>query len=205
MLGINRLDMAIEPQDQLRLFLALPVPGHVRAEFRRLQQELRPFLPSRSVRWARADQFHLTLKFLGNVPAAHTGELIEAVREICATTPPIPLRAEGTGFFPNHRAPRVFWAGIAGEDHLLFDFQHRLETAARRFSEKPETMAFAAHVTLARFQTVARPDVEKIISRARMFRDFGQWTADHVDLVRSTLSPFGATHAIFATFATKIV
>jgi hypothetical protein len=54
-------------------------PEPVRAELRRLQNEWQSLLPPGAVRWTRPEQFHLTLKFLGNVPAAETGALSEAV------------------------------------------------------------------------------------------------------------------------------
>jgi len=39
----------------------------VRDEIEKAQEDLRRALPRESVRWTRREQFHLTLKFLGNV------------------------------------------------------------------------------------------------------------------------------------------
>lgn len=197
--------MPMIESDRLRLFLAIPISEEVRMEFRRVQQELKPLLPPPRVRWARDDQFHLTLKFLGNVPAAATGALSEAVRDVCAGAMPMRLCAGGTGFFPNERSPRVLWAGITSQDDLLLEFQSRLEGAVGRFAEKQEVKPFTAHVTLARFERLGRRDVEEIIRHTQNRRNFGEWTAGRVELIQSTLSPSGAVHAIFAAFTTKIV
>ena len=187
----------------LRLFLAIPIPETVRSELRRVQLESQPLPPPRAVRWTRPEQFHLTLKFLGNVPASDTGALSEAVRAVCAVAPPLRLRAEGVGFFPNEFSPRVFWVEIKSLDGKLMQFQRQLEAAVEQFGEKQEKKQFTAHVTLARLEKLGRREAEKWTGQLQKDRTFGEWTAQKVELVQSTLSPNGAIHAIFATFNTK--
>ena len=53
----------------LRLFIAFAVPADVRQEIGRAQGQLRRHSPPGAVRWTRPDQFHITLKYLGDVPA----------------------------------------------------------------------------------------------------------------------------------------
>ena len=187
----------------LRLFLAIPIPEGIRRELRRLQLESQPLLPPRAVRWARPERFHLTLKFLGNVPAADTVALSEAVRAVCAAAPPLRLRAEGVGFFPDESFPRVFWVEIKSLEGRLAEFQRQLEAAAESFAEKQEKKQFTAHVTLARLEKLGRREAEKWTARLRRDQNFGEWTAREIELVQSTLSPSGAIHATFAAFKTK--
>ena len=201
----GEMNMTKRQSDRLRLFLAISIPETIRAALLGLQQELRPLLPAHAVRWTQPDQFHLTLKFLGHVPASDTAALSEAVRAVCDTAPPMGLRAEGTGFFPNDRAPRVFWADIKNDDGRLFQLQEQLAAAVAKFAEKQDPKPFTAHVTLARMERLSRSDSETMVSCARPNRDFGSWTAGQIELVQSTLSPSGATYAIFAAFATKKV
>src|ERR1035441_92991 len=54
---------------QFRLFVAVTVPEGVKANMQKTQAELRRVVPQCSVRWARREQFHLTLRFLGDVEA----------------------------------------------------------------------------------------------------------------------------------------
>ncbi|HXC35478.1 MAG TPA: RNA 2',3'-cyclic phosphodiesterase [Candidatus Acidoferrales bacterium] len=128
----------MKPTETLRLFLAIPLPDDVRAELRRLQSDLQPLLPPRAVRWTKPEQFHLTLKFLGSVPAAETDALSRAVRAVCDTAPPMCLRAEGAGFFPDSYSPRVFWVDIKSVDGRLQEFQRQLELAVQSFAEKED-------------------------------------------------------------------
>jgi RNA 2',3'-cyclic 3'-phosphodiesterase len=192
------------PGETLRLFLAIEIPNDVRAEFRRLQHKLQPLLPPRAVRWTKPEQFHLTLKFLGDVPAADTAALSSAVRGVCDTAPPMCLRAEGVGFFPDNRSPRVFWADIKSVDGLLMDFQRQLEVAVQPFAEKEEAKKFTAHVTLARFEKLRRSDTDKLKDAIGIGKTFGEWTAAEVKLIKSSLQPSGALHVILDRFTTKM-
>src|ERR1035437_9496384 len=94
-----------------RLFVAISIPEPVRDEIIRVQQELQPLVPRDVVRWARFDQFHLTLRFLGDVPADGVEDLKKSAGAVCRNAQPLSLRAEGVGFFPNPRSPRVSWVG----------------------------------------------------------------------------------------------
>jgi len=189
--------------DMLRLFLAIAIPEDAREELRRWQEELHPLLPPRVVRWTKPEQFHLTLNFLGNVPAADVPALREAVRAICATASPFHLRAEGVGFFPNHFSPRVFWVDIKNPDGRLLEFQRQLEAAVARFAEKDEPKKFTAHVTLARFEKLCRGEAEKFTTQAQTSKVFGEWTAKEVKLMESQLTQAGVLHTILDVFKTK--
>src|ERR1039458_10598341 len=93
--------------EQFRLFVAVTVPESVKAKMEEAQAELRRVLPQRSVRWARREQFHLTLRFLGDVEAARVEALGEAIRAACRGFGALHLHAERVGFFPDLRHPRV--------------------------------------------------------------------------------------------------
>ena len=182
--------------------MAIAIPETIRKKLRRLQRELQPLLPPRGVRWVRPEQFHLTLKFLGNVPDGGVAALSEAVRAVCSAARPFQLRAEGIGFFPGESSPRVFWVEIKNRDASLPAFQHQLEAALRPFSEKNEKK-FTAHVTLARFEKMPRIVVEKFAARAKTEGNFGEWEAQEVELIESKLQTTGALHAILHTFKMK--
>ena len=97
---------------EYRLFVALTAPELVRREVEKAQAELRACVPQARVTWTRREQFHLTLKFLGNVEGERAGGLVEAVRGAASGFAPLRLRAEGVGCFPDLRSPRVVWLGV---------------------------------------------------------------------------------------------
>jgi 2'-5' RNA ligase len=190
------------PASLLRLFIAIPIPEPVRDEIIRVQQELQPLVPRDVVRWARSDQFHLTLRFLGDVPADGVEELKESAGAVCRNARPLSLRAEGVGFFPNPRSPRVIWMGINDREGRLVDLQKQIETAVGPFSPEPGEKNFTGHATLGRLKNPRPADTRDLAARAQSLekRLFGEWTAHEIEIIRSELSPAGARYTSLAAF-----
>jgi 2'-5' RNA ligase len=188
--------------EKLRLFIAIPIPEPVRDEIIRVQQEMQPLAPRGAARWTRPDQFHLTLRFLGDVPGAGLDKLKESVNAVCRSAQPLQMRAEGVGFFPNPHSPRVVWVGIHDKAGLLVDLQKRIETVVRPFTVEPGEKNFSGHVTLGRLKNLKPPDARKLAAHAQTVkaRTFGEWTADEIEIIRSELSPAGACHTSLAAF-----
>ena len=187
--------------ERLRLFVAIAIPERVRNEMAAVQRELKP-LALGDVRWTNAEQLHLTLKFLGNVPASSVEAVKQSLAEACAGVRAFHLRAEGIGFFPNERQPRVVWVGFEGDENAVTVLQTRVERLLAQFVEKPGTEKFLAHATLGRFQKYRRHKTENLLPRARALADhvFGEWRVENAGLFRSELSPEGARHSVVAVF-----
>ena len=186
--------------EKLRLFIAIPIPEPVRDEIIRVQQELQPLVPHSVVRWARPDQFHLTLRFLGDVPADGVEDLKQSVGAVCRNARPLSLRAEGVGFFPNPRSPRVIWVGIDDREGFLVDLQKQIETVAGQFSSEPGEKNFTGHVTLGRLKNPRPTDTRDLATKAQSLekRLFGEWPAHEIEILQSELSPAGARHTSLA-------
>ena len=186
---------------RLRLFVAITIPERVRNEMIAVQRELKP-LALGDVRWTSAEQLHLTLKFLGGVPASLLESVKQSLAESRAGVQPFDLRARGIGFFPNERQPRVVWVGFEGDKNELMALQMRVERRLAPFAEKPGAEKFLAHATLGRFQKYRRHKTEYLLPRARALANhvFGEWRVEEVALFRSELSPEGARHTKVAVF-----
>ena len=189
--------------EQYRLFVALAVPDEVKAKLEAAQADLRRVLPDRNVRWTRREQFHLTLRFLGDVEAAQVEALAEAIRTACAGFGALHLRAERIGCFPTRGYPRVIWAGVRDRAEQLPKLQQLVEAASAGFTSEPKEERFTGHLTLARIKGIKRPEAEALGKAASGMADmlFGQWTAHQTELMRSELLPQGARHSSLASIA----
>lgn len=184
----------------LRLFVAITIPDAVRAEIIRVQRQLQPLAPQGAVRWTRPEQFHLTLRFLGDVPSDRVPALQESVRMVCAGAPELHLRAQGIGFFPHARSPRVIWVGINDGENQLTQLQKKIEGAVRSFTKEQGNERFTGHVTLGRFKQFKRLEIRRLMSCVETMKDqlFGEWTARKIEIIRSELSPTGAHYISLA-------
>jgi len=189
--------------EQFRLFVAVAIPEAVKAKMEEAQEELRRAVPEHGVRWTRREQFHLTLKFLGDVEAARVEALGEAIRAACLGFGALHLRVERVGFFPERGYPRVVWTGVKDQGEKLPRLQQAVDAATRDFTTESKEERFTGHVTLARIKAIRRGEAEALSRAAEAMaeRVFGQWTAGQVELMRSVLSPQGASHNSVAVFA----
>ena len=186
-----------------RLFIAIAIPEGVKARIEGTQAELRRALPDANARWIRPDQFHLTLKFLGDVEAARLDPLGQATRAACRGFTPLRLRAEGVGCFPDLRRPRVLWTGVSDGSGQLLRLQEAVALATQDFTAEQKEEHFTGHITLARFKGIKRSQAEALAAAAPGLtaRLFGEWTAHKIDLMRSVLLPQGAQHTSLAEIA----
>jgi len=200
----NRLAaMAADPPTAfLRLFIAIAVPPAVRQEIARAQGRLRRLSPPGAVRWTRPDQFHVTLKFLGDVPAGQVPALETSLAPVCAAFPALPLSARGIGFFPNARQPRVIWAAASDGPGRLPELHRQIAAALRWLAPAEPPEKFTAHITLGRFKPGRHAAIPKLLELTAALRDqpFGDWPARAVELVRSELTSTGAEHFPLASF-----
>ncbi len=183
--------------DTLRLFIALELPDVLLDALADVQDRLRAEAPRRAVRWARTEGIHLTLKFLGEAPAAQQAAIGAALREAVQGHAPLTIRAEGLGCFPDTARPRVIWIGLAGERRALTALQRDVEAAMVPLGFPPEKRRFNPHLTLGRVRREAYAADVKALGRliaGTTVGEIGRWTADAVSLMRSELRPDGARY-----------
>ena len=94
----------------MRLFIALNLPE---AEKERIHEAVAPLRDANlPVRWVEPVNYHVTLKFLGDIRPDTADEVTEAVDEIASKTEPFAVDVGGFGAFPTIRKPKVIWMGI---------------------------------------------------------------------------------------------
>lgn len=126
----------------IRLFTALEIPDDIATRLTPLQNGIE------SARWIDRESFHITLRFIGDVPEDVADDIDEALTRIPFT--PLTLSLEGVGVFGGAK-PHALYAGVKPDERLSI-LQGRHESAMRRLGLKPETRHFLPHVTLARLR-----------------------------------------------------
>jgi 2'-5' RNA ligase len=187
--------------EHFRMFIAVAIPEEVKSEIAKTQDELKRVLAQSRVAWTKREQFHLTLKFLGDVEKGRVPSLIERVRETCGGFPAMRVRSEHVGFFPDARFPRVVWVKIQDAEEQLPRLQAAIEAATRDFTSKEPEKKFSGHVTLGRIKGIKHAQAKILAEQvSRMSaRVFGEWMVEGIEVMRSELSSAGARHSCLAS------
>lgn len=188
--------------ETLRVFIAATAPPEVVAHLEQVQEQLQARSAEGVVRWTRAGQFHLTLKFLGNIPSDGLPELELALQRACQGTPSLHVRVERLGCFPQANSPRVLWVGFSGDVARLCDLQNRIDAETRSFGEHQEDRSFHPHLTLGRVNKAASGrELRRLAQALQTIKAdaLGTWTISQIDLIQSRLSSEGAQYTTLAS------
>ncbi len=187
-------------QDTVRTFIAIDLPSELKREIASIQKRLRPLFDKARVSWVRPDNMHLTLRFIGDVPANEIRTIIQAGESIMSMRS-FGLRMNSLGFFPNIRKPRVFWCGYEDSENLK-TVQMEVETAVIRSGFPAEEKSFVPHITLARIKEInAKPgavfyaDMNAVQKEMQSIRLSFSHTVHEVQLIKSRLSPKGSEYS----------
>jgi 2'-5' RNA ligase len=168
----------------VRLFVAVRPPAEATAH---LDDFLDVRRSAAAFRWARPEQVHVTLAFLGDVPDYRYDELADLLAQTAARRTPFTTRIAGGGAFPNAAAAKVLWAGLDLDPEGAAQLD-RLAVGARgagnQIGARVDGMTFRPHVTLAR---LGRP--EDVTNWLRLLDTYAgaAWRVDEIELVASHL------------------
>jgi 2'-5' RNA ligase len=168
----------------MRMFVALVPPDEALedlAEFLAPRQEAED-----GFRWTAVEQWHVTLAFMGQVPARSLDDLFERLQRAGARRTPFDVTVRGGGAFPHPGRAKVLYAGL--ELETMTEELGRLATGARaaanRAGADAEGGRFHPHLTLAR---IKRPlDVTRWVRVLDTYRG-PTWTATEIALIESHL------------------
>jgi RNA 2',3'-cyclic 3'-phosphodiesterase len=160
----------------MRLFVALTLPETIRWQLRLLCGGLP------GARWVPPENFHLTLRFIGEVDGAEFHDIDAALAGIRA--PRFTMSFASVGHFGSGAKLRSIWAGV-DKQPALAHLRDKIESAVVRAGAEPNGQKFHPHVTLAR-------------SKGELVPKLGEFLVQH-SLFRS--QPFEVTHfTLFSSF-----
>lgn len=149
----------------LRLFVALPLPEPVRRQLADIAWGLA------GVRWTPIDNYHLTLRFLGDIDGRTMADIDAALAGIRA--PAFRLQLRGVGHFSSGARIRTVWAGVEKEAALLH-LQQKVESAVVRAGVPPHGQKYTPHVTLIHnAASVHAAKLQLYLAQHNLFRSDG--------------------------------
>jgi 2'-5' RNA ligase len=146
----------------MRLFVALDLPWGLREALTGLARGLA------GVRWVAPENYHITLRFIGEVPG-HTAEEIDLALAALRGRG-FSLELSGVGVMEKGGRVVALWAGVQ-RNPALEHLRGKVETALQRAGLEPERRRFMPHVTLARLgENPAEPKLAAWVQAHNLFR-----------------------------------
>jgi len=175
----------------MRLFYCVELAPDVQTQLDRIVQPLRA--GAGRVSWVRPENFHFTLKFLGEIEPSAVEALTALGAQIAPMFPQFEITFDMAGAFPNAHRPRVLWIGCRQAPQVIFAVQEQLEKELTKMGFEAERN-FSPHVTVGRVKEERRVgQFAQIISQIKPFACRAQIAG--LTLMESRLSPGGAIYA----------
>jgi 2'-5' RNA ligase len=181
----------------MRTFVAIDIPDEIRSRIEVLIATLRR-VPA-NVRWSRPEALHITLKFLGEIPAENVDTVKLALHSL-PDADPVTIRIAGAGFFPSERTPRVLWLGIESGPELG-TVAAAIEQRLVPLGVPPDERPFSPHLTLGRIRAANGMALLRDILSRQGALSMGSFTASEFFLYESQLAPGGSIYRKLARFS----
>lgn len=173
----------------LRLFLAIPIPASVAERLSALEAEV----PGAS--WRTAEQYHLTLRFIGEVDEPTAKDIDVELGRIVAA--PFEISLSGVGSFGG-KEPSALWAGVDAPADLV-RLAANCESAVRNAALPPESRKYKPHVTVAYLHGTLDHEVAHFLSDTAGFRTEPFWV-DHFCMYSSRATRSGSHYVEEAVY-----
>jgi RNA 2',3'-cyclic 3'-phosphodiesterase len=161
----------------MRLFIGLDLPWSLKERL----AVLGGGIPG--ARWVPAENYHMTLRFIGEVQAPRAEEIDLAMTALRGRA--FSLTLAGVGTFVKGGRDTQLWVGVERSqqlDHL----QSKIENALQRAGLEPERRRFTPHVTLARLDNATPAKIAGFVQAHNLFRA-DPMPVDHFTLFSSQL------------------
>jgi 2'-5' RNA ligase len=180
----------------MRLFTAIEIPPALRADLARLQNGVP------GARWVEPENFHVTLRFVGEVDNAIASDIDAQLARIGAIG--FELAIKGVGYFADGAKLRALYAAVENNP-ALEHLQQKVESAISRAGVRPEGRRYTPHVTLARFS--GRQDAGHHL--AQFMASHSLWRpepfdVEHFTLFSSVTRPEGALYRVEAEYPLQV-
>ncbi len=182
---------------KIRSFIAIQLPQELRSALHKLSMPLQGL--SLNVKWVPESNYHLTLKFLGDIALDDLHGLATHLQAMTARNS-FSLSLGGWGMFPDRKRPNVIWVGLGGDlealQRLWNDMEDQLYAGGY-----PRDPRWHPHITLGRFRD--RDHLESLIAwlqKTSAFDHVGSFTATGLSLMESRLSPSGPSYHLLSNY-----
>ena len=164
----------------LRLFVGIALPPELKLQLSLMAAGLP------GAKWVDPGNYHLTLRFIGEVDEGAAADIDLALAQIRAPGFDVTMATVG------HFGLRMLWVGIE-RNPALQHLHEKIESALNRMGYEPEERRYTPHVTLARLKGTNDGKLQEYLSQHALFRA-APFPVEHFSLIASYLTKSGAIY-----------
>jgi RNA 2',3'-cyclic 3'-phosphodiesterase len=147
---------------------------------------LKKNLGIQGINWVSPENFHITIKFLGETPELYINFIVSAIKSSVNHISPFNISLKSVGYFGKSQ-PKVLWVGIK-PDYNLESIYNQLEQNLYNLGIEKENRKFSPHLTLCRIKTKIELNKLKEIIRPYEQIPFQTETINRILIFESNLN-----------------
>ncbi len=185
----------------IRSFIAINLSENAKKGLFKIEGSLKNILNHSKVNWVKRENFHITLRFLGNIEEKQIDILKNALSSLFSNYERFELNFHNFGVFPGIKRPRILWVGsdyISPFQKLYKGFNEVIEDLGF-----PEDKPFLPHITLGRIKYMHKRDLDGLREFIDTFSVSYKEKVEKVDLMKSELTPGGPIYTVIESFYLK--
>lgn len=152
-------------------------------------------------RFKYVGNFHLTLKFLGEVQQTKTADIGRSLKDVAAKYQKIHLNIDKIGYFDGKGSIHALWLGFSGDLDKLGMLYSDIEEEMHKLGIKKEIKAYTPHITIAQDLSLKIP-FEKLKEKVD-FKSFRAIEIKEISLIKSEESEGKRIYTPISTFSLK--
>jgi len=185
---------------EIRTFVAVKiVPGK---EILNQMNRLKKTFWDEQIKWVDTNNFHLTLRFLGNTTREQLYQLVDCFDDLSGSVNSFDLNIKGTGYFKSKGQPRVLFVKI-NESETLNQLAQAVEKCAVAAGFEEELKPFKAHLTLGRIKFLQNKTKFFSLVDELAETEYQQVHVSEFILYQSILRPEGPIYKVIKKFELK--
>ncbi|OGG27403.1 2'-5' RNA ligase [Candidatus Gottesmanbacteria bacterium RIFCSPLOWO2_01_FULL_39_12b] len=175
----------------MRLFIAINFPDKIKRGILLQIVKLKLLIPQ--VSWVKAENLHLTLKFLGYSKGDKLEKIKKGIGAVIKDFEPFELNISKGGYF--QREPFIIQLNL-GNSATLNSLANRLEKEMGKLGFKKEIHPYTPHVTLGRGRRLKKEEVEDIKRAINQIRSLApiKFEVKNITLVESQMTRSGSIY-----------
>ncbi len=130
----------------MRVFIAINLENSVKKYIKNIQEYLKE--NSKKGSFSNEDNFHITLKFIGEIEQSDIEDLCCAIDETCYSFRNFKISLNTLGFFSNYNKSTA-WVGVNESKELKLIYS-KLEKNTQKYGFSNSRQKFTPHITIAR-------------------------------------------------------